>query len=80
MLASLMLTARNLVEQRVEGLDAGADDYLTKPFALAELLARVRAHLRRTAVTEHPPPRWQTTRRGARTRSLAHCTESPWNP
>jgi two-component system, OmpR family, response regulator len=43
----LMLTARSQVEDRVEGLDAGADDYLTKPFALPELLARVRALTRR---------------------------------
>jgi two-component system, OmpR family, response regulator MprA len=43
----LMLTARAAVEDRVEGLDAGADDYLVKPFALAELLARVRALVRR---------------------------------
>jgi two-component system response regulator MprA len=45
----LMLTARTQIEDRVEGLDAGADDYLTKPFALEELLARVRALLRRTS-------------------------------
>jgi two-component system, OmpR family, response regulator MprA len=44
----LMLTARDAVENRVAGLDAGADDYVTKPFALEELLARVRALLRRT--------------------------------
>lgn len=43
----LVLTARGLTEQKVEGLDAGADDYLTKPFVLAELLARVRALVRR---------------------------------
>jgi two-component system response regulator MprA len=45
----LMLTARAEVDSRVAGLDAGADDYLPKPFALAELLARVRALLRRTS-------------------------------
>ena len=42
----LMLTARDAVSDRVAGLDAGADDYLVKPFALEELLARVRALLR----------------------------------
>jgi two-component system, OmpR family, response regulator len=46
----LMLTARDAVEDRVGGLDAGADDYLTKPFAFAELLARLRALARRGAV------------------------------
>ena len=44
----LMLTARTEIEDRVAGLDAGADDYVTKPFALEELLARLRALLRRT--------------------------------
>jgi two-component system, OmpR family, response regulator MprA len=45
----LMLTARDEVENRVAGLDAGADDYVSKPFALEELVARVRALLRRTS-------------------------------
>ncbi|MFL6022949.1 MAG: response regulator transcription factor, partial [Marmoricola sp.] len=45
----LVLTARDAVGDRVEGLDAGADDYLTKPFALEELLARLRALLRRVS-------------------------------
>jgi two-component system, OmpR family, response regulator len=50
----LMLTARDAVDDRVSGLDAGADDYLTKPFAFEELLARLRA-LTRRAPAERPP-------------------------
>src|SRR5271165_3951885 len=48
----LMLTAREDIDDRVAGLDAGADDYLVKPFALRELMARVRALLRRTGENE----------------------------
>jgi two-component system response regulator MprA len=51
LLPVLMLTARDSVGDRVAGLDAGADDYLVKPFALQELLARIRAMLRRSALT-----------------------------
>jgi len=47
----LMLTARDAIEDRVEGLEGGADDYLVKPFAPAELVARVRALLRRTGAS-----------------------------
>ena len=50
----LMLTAKDAVEDRVKGLDAGADDYLVKPFAFSELLARIRALLRRDGVTKSP--------------------------
>jgi DNA-binding response OmpR family regulator len=51
----LMLTARDALEDRVNGLDAGADDYLTKPFAFAELLARLRALTRRRNVEMQSP-------------------------
>jgi len=50
----LLLTARDGVDDRVKGLDAGADDYLVKPFAFAELLARVRALVRRAYDTRDP--------------------------
>jgi DNA-binding response OmpR family regulator len=50
----LVLTARDTLEDRVTGLDAGADDYLVKPFAFAELLARIRALVRRGRVADAP--------------------------
>jgi two-component system response regulator MprA len=68
----LMLTARDAVSDRVTGLDAGADDYLTKPFALEELLARVRALLRRSFPDQlrvddlELDPRTRQVRRGGR--------------
>jgi DNA-binding response OmpR family regulator len=55
-LAILIVTARDQELDVVAGLDAGADDYLVKPFRLSELLARVRAHLRRTAAQEPDEP------------------------
>lgn len=53
----ILLTAKDDISDRVAGLDAGADDYVTKPFSIEELLARVRAHLRRTQ--EEDPDRLQ---------------------
>jgi len=76
----LMLTARHEVSDRVAGLDAGADDYLVKPYALDELLARLRALLRRTSVTGDEEqlhyadlvldPQRRTARRGERVLDL----------
>jgi two-component system response regulator MprA len=54
----LILTARDAEEDTIRGLDLGADDYLVKPFALGELLARVRALLRRNRPTEEDAPLW----------------------
>jgi two-component system response regulator MprA len=77
----LLLTARDAIEDRVEGLDSGADDYLIKPFAPAELLARIRALLRRGEPTHGGKPLTYSdlaldpltrdVRRGARVFSLS---------
>jgi two-component system, OmpR family, response regulator MprA len=77
----LMLTARDTIEDRVQGLDNGADDYLVKPFAPAELLARIRALLRRSesSSSERPlsyadlylDPVTRETRRGDRSFNLS---------
>ena len=58
----LMLTARDAVEDRVRGLDSGADDYLVKPFAFQELLARTRALLRRGSEVRTSIASWLTIR------------------
>jgi two-component system, OmpR family, response regulator MprA len=71
----LMLTARVEVENRVEGLDAGADDYVTKPFALEELLARLRALLRRTADGSGEPLRFEDLELDPRTREVSRGGE-----
>src|SRR5258708_32366841 len=58
----LLLTARDALEDRIAGLDSGADDYLVKPFALAELAARLRALLRRAtadSLAEEKPTHWR---------------------
>jgi two-component system, OmpR family, response regulator MprA len=72
----LMLTARDEVEDRVAGLDAGADDYVTKPFALEELLARLRALLRRTGAGSGEPLRFADLELDPNTREVRRAGEA----
>ena len=72
----LMLTARTEVENRVAGLDAGADDYVAKPFALEELLARMRALLRRTPSGSGEPLRFADLELDPGTREVRRGGES----
>jgi two-component system, OmpR family, response regulator len=71
----LMLTARDATADRIEGLDAGADDYLVKPFELGELLARLRALLRRPAVSLDPVLRAGDLELDPSTREVRHRGE-----
>jgi two-component system response regulator MprA len=75
----LTLTARDAVGDRVEGLDAGADDYVVKPFALEELLARVRALLRRSGAPGDEPLRFADLGPDPVTREV-HRGERPIEP
>src|SRR5881628_2038388 len=66
----LMLTARDATKDRVKGLDTGADDYLVKPFDLTELLARLRALIRRSAGNAHPEIEIRDIRLDTRAKSV----------
>jgi DNA-binding response OmpR family regulator len=66
----ILLTARDEVGDRVAGLDAGADDYVVKPFSIEELLARIRAHLRRTQETDEDVLHFEDLSLNRRTREV----------
>jgi DNA-binding response OmpR family regulator len=66
----ILLTARDEVGDRVAGLDAGADDYVVKPFSIEELLARIRAHLRRTQDSEQDVLQFEDLSLNRRTREV----------
>jgi DNA-binding response OmpR family regulator len=66
----ILLTAKDEVGDRVTGLDAGADDYLVKPFSIEELLARIRAHLRRTQETDTDLVQFEDLSLNRRTREV----------
>ncbi len=66
----ILLTARDEVGDRVTGLDAGADDYVVKPFSIEELLARIRAHLRRTQKTDEDLLQFEDLSLNRRTREV----------
>jgi DNA-binding response OmpR family regulator len=66
----ILLTARDEVEDRVTGLDAGADDYVVKPFSIEELLARIRSHLRRTQTTDENLLQFEDLSLNRRTREV----------
>ena len=71
----LFLTARDTVEDKVRGLTLGGDDYLTKPFSLGELVARIHAVLRRTH--QEAPPAASSSRTWRWTRTPSRCTAAP---
>jgi len=73
----LMLTARSGTPDRAAGLDAGADDYLPKPFAVSELLARLRALLRRAALTPQPLRQTEETDKGEAVLRMASLRIAP---
>ncbi|MBE9179657.1 response regulator transcription factor [Oculatella sp. LEGE 06141] len=72
----ILLTAKDEVSDRVTGLDAGADDYVVKPFSIEELLARVRAHLRRTQESDPDVLHFEDLSLNRRTREIVRAGRS----